>query len=1385
MKSSFKKKAQAIIASIGTLSILLSSVLPSQTFIPQAEASNAPANFTTAVPGALMPGSAFETDYNFDVFEDTLTIFITAVNLSITNIVALGCSIANQNATGATVSCTDPAGPTNRTITTSTTAAQTGNANFSIQVSSQNFPAQNKTISTGNIPIVSDQAASIGPFSIDSIAHDGAPDGQVQTGITISCQDPDAGDTINTFQIQGGTPAGVTVTNDTGNASNNRSLTLSIENTAVTDSFLETPFIFECISSGSPDTITDNRTFTFTDTAAALAPPAQTQAIHNDATPQTINNSVSCSDNDGIDSITNMDITNVSSTPAGGSIGNIVFPGVGNPQTLTYDVISATGEPLIVSYTLECTSSGNPTQTLSSQQSFTFSDAPLFSMIDTSDFQGKLGVPISQVNTEIIQNLSGITDVDLSITLTDTDDLGENVTVSINNNDAANVVPVGFPFVIAPNATPTITGKLRFDPNNAADITGTLDIQFQGPHQTITESITIGSSGGGRRINRTTTRAEEKGNGTTTDSPEKPLTEEERVLNKNQFDRPSEPASTVKNGAKTVTLRYPIIHPSQKALGKTIGEAFKFFFSWHRIIKKGRLRIGSTVSNEPTPPKYFQGDNDITDKGILSPITPGVFKDSILLKNNISAASPSAKPTKFAFEAFTKDPEITTIDWAFMIDLDASGHYQSPNIDGKKETIAVGKSAVAAGGKFNINFDHTFEKLDFANAYGLYCRFVIKNGNKNIKSEGPSEGIISGALMPSSAMKEDLERDGTFGSFYEGEAETYLCISDPDENAQEAPSEPEERIPNPTKTNQYHPEKLLFKPHNDFYLGHQKGQADPILVFQQRLDDIALSFHSDEPHTSHKDDEPNKDDRDGIVRSGNYNTTDNITELTFNSGQQNVIEITVTDITGHGTTEDPGKARYINIFIDKQADGKYLGKERTTFKKGSRNDWVLQNHIVRLEKITQSFDIPFFLEKTLKTHPKGTYMRVTITDHPANPKNRPWDASSSAFDSELLIGESESYLVNFQARDQSKDNKKQRRSKEGDRDGDGIPDNTEGDEDWDGDGLSNKEDIDSDGDGIQDSEEAGNNPLEPRDTDGSGIPDYLDTDSDADNIPDISEGNTDDDKDGTPNYLDVDSNNDEVLDIHETNQFPNTIKGTIQTAPDTNNPQKESNPLSFNFTASKAPKTTQEITKLKLNTSNKNLIQANIENLEGYKESSFSSYILKAVELGLIQGKETITTDGKRNAAANDPLLRAHLACILFRALGYESTEINSDPFSDLSADHWSAKCFQALKNEGILISLNEKVYPSRTVNMAELLTILARVSNITTNKNRELSQKISREFKGVSSDSWYMDGVIYGVLSGFIDESETAFDGDELLNRGKAIKIIIEHLLPYIGVFE
>ena len=106
-----------------------------------------------------------------------------------------------------------------------------------------------------------------------------------------------------------------------------------------------------------------------------------------------------------------------------------------------------------------------------------------------------------------------------------------------------------------------------------------------------------------------------------------------------------------------------------------------------------------------------------------------------------------------------------------------------------------------------------------------------------------------------------------------------------------------------------------------------------------------------------------------------------------------------------------------------------------------------------------------------------------------------------------------------------------------DHDGDGIPTGQElGDgatpRDSDGDGVPDYLDPDDDGDGIPTRREVRNNDRDPastdplRDTDGDGVPDYLDPDSDGDGVPDGSEGFRDTDGDGVPDYRDQDDDGD-------------------------------------------------------------------------------------------------------------------------------------------------------------------------------------------------------------------------------------------------------------------
>ncbi|MGI6394367.1 MAG: hypothetical protein ACOX2F_06515 [bacterium] len=102
--------------------------------------------------------------------------------------------------------------------------------------------------------------------------------------------------------------------------------------------------------------------------------------------------------------------------------------------------------------------------------------------------------------------------------------------------------------------------------------------------------------------------------------------------------------------------------------------------------------------------------------------------------------------------------------------------------------------------------------------------------------------------------------------------------------------------------------------------------------------------------------------------------------------------------------------------------------------------------------------------------------------------------------------------------------------KNGDADGDGIPNSVECPEcpcrDTDGDDLPDYLDLDSDGDTIPDSTECPEQPC--KDTDGDGTPDYLDRDSDGDGLPDKKEKeigtdpyNKDTDGDGSDDLAEI------------------------------------------------------------------------------------------------------------------------------------------------------------------------------------------------------------------------------------------------------------------------
>jgi hypothetical protein len=106
------------------------------------------------------------------------------------------------------------------------------------------------------------------------------------------------------------------------------------------------------------------------------------------------------------------------------------------------------------------------------------------------------------------------------------------------------------------------------------------------------------------------------------------------------------------------------------------------------------------------------------------------------------------------------------------------------------------------------------------------------------------------------------------------------------------------------------------------------------------------------------------------------------------------------------------------------------------------------------------------------------------------------------------------------------------RGKDGDEDGDGVPDAEDLDDDNDGipDAIDNDDDNDGIPDDLEDEDGDGVPDAEDLDDDNDGIPDAIDNDDDNDGIPDELDGDNDDDNDGIPDAIDNDDDNDGIPD---------------------------------------------------------------------------------------------------------------------------------------------------------------------------------------------------------------------------------------------------------------
>jgi len=166
-------------------------------------------------------------------------------------------------------------------------------------------------------------------------------------------------------------------------------------------------------------------------------------------------------------------------------------------------------------------------------------------------------------------------------------------------------------------------------------------------------------------------------------------------------------------------------------------------------------------------------------------------------------------------------------------------------------------------------------------------------------------------------------------------------------------------------------------------------------------------------------------------------------------------------------------------------------------------------------------------------------------------------------------------------------------------------------------------------------------------------------------------------------------------------------------------------------------------------------------------------------EISMLVAKDIVSGDGGRFFPAR-PVTRAEFAKMLVITLGYgdDAGEVKnySGVFSDINR-HWAAGFITEAWELGIANGEGSRFFPDRSMNRAEMVTMLLRAFAVTVDSDTKRNLQVLERF-GDRADmpSWAIPYVAYAVKAGIVKGTpEGRFEPLRTASRAEAAKVLAE----------